>query len=225
MDNDASLAFVVGSGLFLLYFILGKNYSKVKLAPGWNNLSKSAEQLEGDLYQVILKEHQGGLCPVRAFWWKGEQVVSICSPKAYRDTENLYNRPLNFFQKHRLHGVRGLQNLNYGLWLDRKSHLHKCVRGDNLKLFHPVFVKLSREVVKRWILKEKVDVIDEMYRFFMNVIVTTLYGHVFEDEQELEELMKLYENCKIKEEAKYGSNDKPTSHEDPCFQQKFENVA
>ncbi len=207
------LALVFGGGLFL-FFLRGRKYSKAKVAPGWNDPPMSSDQ-EGDLYHCLLKEHKEGLCPVRAFWWKGQHVVSICSPKSYKDTENLCNKPLNLFKKDRLHGMRAIQNVNDSVWFDRKSRLYRCIRGDNPESFYPVFVALSHEVVKRWATMEQIEVVSEMYKFFMKVIVTTLFGNIFEDDKGIEELVRLYCNCKLQEEAKYACDgDTWTSHAD-----------
>ncbi len=224
MDGVVTAVFftlVVGGGLFL-FFLWGRKYSKAKLAPGWNDPPMSSEcaHQKYDLYHCLLKEHKEGLCPVRAFWWKGQHLVSVCGLKSYKDTENLYNRPLSFFGNDRLHGMRAILNINDSLWLDRKSRIHQCVRGDNLTSFYPVFVALSREVVKRWAPMEKIEIVSEMYKFFMKAIVTTLFGNIFEDDKGIEELVRLYDNCKVKEEAKYGSDgNTSTSHEDLDFEQ------
>ncbi len=81
-------------------------------------------------------------------------------------------------------------------------------------------VRLSHEVVKRWAPMEKIEIVSEMYKFFMKAIVTTLFGNIFEDDKGIEELVRLYDNCKVKEEAKYGSDSNTsTSHEDLDFEQ------
>ena len=39
-----------------------------------------------------MKLHDGGRCPVSSFWWGKQQVVSVCSPQAFKDTVKLTDR-------------------------------------------------------------------------------------------------------------------------------------
>ena len=47
----------------------------------------------GSLHQYLVYLHDHGRCPVTSFWWAKTHVVSVCSPKAFEDTQKLYNRP------------------------------------------------------------------------------------------------------------------------------------
>ena len=47
----------------------------------------------GSLHQYLLHLHDQGRCPVTSFWWAKTHVVSVCSPRAFEDTQKLYNRP------------------------------------------------------------------------------------------------------------------------------------
>ena len=47
---------------------------------------------EGGLHQYLTKLHDSGRLPVTSFWWGKEQVVSVCSPQAFKDTVKLTDR-------------------------------------------------------------------------------------------------------------------------------------
>ena len=46
----------------------------------------------GSLHEYLLQLHDHGRCPVTSFWWGEEQVVSVCSPQAFKDTVKLTDR-------------------------------------------------------------------------------------------------------------------------------------
>ena len=46
----------------------------------------------GSLHQYLAHLHDEGRTPVTSFWWGKEQVVSICSPQAFKDTVKLTDR-------------------------------------------------------------------------------------------------------------------------------------
>ena len=47
----------------------------------------------GSLHQYLLHLHQNGHQPIAMFWWGQQRVVSICSPKMFKDTAKLINKP------------------------------------------------------------------------------------------------------------------------------------
>ena len=211
VETSVLFALAVG-GILVLFFIL--NHFKIKVAnvevvPGWNDSPRELKDTcpEGDLFHELVRAHKGGRCPIRAFWWKNQRVVSLCSPTSYKETENLHHRPQCFYGHDALHGPKALQNLNDFMWMNRKSVLHKCVRGDNLDYFYPTFVSVSQEVVSKWCPGETIEVLSEMYSYFMRVIINTMFDNTITDE-EIQDLVILYDNCKIKEESKFeiGNN-------------------
>ena len=63
-----------------------------KAIPGWNNdpadrkLGDLGEAISsGSLQHYLFQQHRGGRCPVMSFWWRNERVISVCSPKAFKD--------------------------------------------------------------------------------------------------------------------------------------------
>ena len=46
----------------------------------------------GSLHQYLTLLHDHGRCPVTSFWWGKEQVVSVCSPQAFKDTAKLTDK-------------------------------------------------------------------------------------------------------------------------------------
>ena len=46
----------------------------------------------GSLHEYLLQLHDNGRCPVTSFWCGKEQVVSVCSPQAFKDTVKLTDR-------------------------------------------------------------------------------------------------------------------------------------
>ncbi len=47
----------------------------------------------GSLHQYLLHLHGNGKVPVTSFWWGKTQVVSVCSPQAFKELVVLVNRP------------------------------------------------------------------------------------------------------------------------------------
>jgi len=100
---EVLLTLLVASTVLLLALFLAwrkkRPVDKPKEIPGWNrppsdpeagDLNLVLSRFRGSLVDFLLEQHKGGSCPVAAFWWKKERVVSVCSPQAFKDTENLH---------------------------------------------------------------------------------------------------------------------------------------
>ena len=75
-----------------------------KPIPGWErkrlnaktgDLSHDMELANGSLHDYLWELHEGGSAPVTSFWWRDQLVVSVCSPRAFKDTEKLYTTDQN----------------------------------------------------------------------------------------------------------------------------------
>jgi hypothetical protein len=71
-----------------------------KLIPGWDKKPADLEtgDLEvalstGSLGEFLIQKHKGGKCPVTSFWWRDRRVVSVCTPRAFKETAHIYDRP------------------------------------------------------------------------------------------------------------------------------------
>lgn len=188
-------------GVFALaVFSLSWLNKKTKLIPGWSMPPAHPEM--GDLNQVLScgglplyleEQHQGGRCPVSSFWWRKDRVVSVCGPQAFKDTENVYNRPKIMLD--RLHGFKSIQAVNDAEWQERKSILHGTLRGRNVESFFHDFVAIARETVKRWGPGGKqIEVKKEMFCMTLKGVLTTTLGKVCDDDVNL--LGNLYDACK-----------------------------
>ena len=72
--------------------------------------------------------------------------------EAFKDTENLYNRPRLIFgpTSEPLHGAKSIQSVNNVEWKERKKLLHGMVRGQRLTSFIGDFVQVAHELEIQW---------------------------------------------------------------------------
>ena len=129
----------------------------------------------GSLHEYLLQLHNHGHCPVTSFWWGREQVVSICSPQAFKDTIKLTDRAGKEAQKHDkmrcgrnmgknilslLHTVQlqmvlspliGVNCIQYAKgedWEIRRKCYYPTFKGKTLESYFPHFVHIA-EVSRR----------------------------------------------------------------------------
>ena len=144
---DLFISFILlGIVTVLLTYILQRKSSAATVlqVPGWDQApfdSKTGDLGEalstGSLGEFLIQKHRGGKCPVTSFWWRDKRVVSVSSPRAFKETAHIYDRPKHIFGPcfEPLHGAWSIQSLNGNEWKERKSLLHKTVRGKCLEGF------------------------------------------------------------------------------------------
>ncbi len=174
--------------------------------PGWTNPpdDPTAGDLRvvrstGSLHNFLLRQHGGGRHPVSSFWWRDKRVVTVCSPKAFKDTENLYNRPKLIFAPcfEPLHGSSSIQSINGTDWKQRKRLLHGTIRGRHLESFFSDFVCIAQESEERWsAFGRRIPLMTEMFRMVLKAILCSSLGNIFEDDSGIESLANTYHLCK-----------------------------
>lgn len=198
-------------GLFLLVlFVFTKSGSRTAPAPrpteqvpGWT--SPPADPKLGDvgvalsegslaLYQH--KKHEGGRLPIFAFWWRNVHVVSVCSPRSFKETENLYNRPNLGLSTEPLHGTRCIQSVNDSEWEERKKILYRSLRGRNIEGFFERLVEIAQETVGVWGTGKKIGVLEEMFLLTAKSILATVFGDVLDGKRHVKLLLDMYDGCK-----------------------------
>ena len=200
------VAVFVGVFAVLVAFYLRPKWAKKgKPIPGWNN--HPADPVMGDLrkarsfgslHDYLMQLHKGGRCPVTSFWWQNQHVVSVCSPEAFKDTENVYNKPKELFAQFTepLHGTNSIQSVNDTEWRERKKLLHGNIRGKKLESFFGDFVQIAQEAEMLWSPVKPIKLTKEMFRMILKAILTTSLGNIFEDNSGIEELANIYHLCK-----------------------------
>lgn len=200
-----------------------KNCAKPKEIPGWNR--PPADLKMGDLVacsslqDYLVQRHKGGSCPVISFWWKDQQVVSICSPQAFKDTENVYNKALTNLvfgssSSDPLHGAKSIKVINGTEWEKRKRLLYRTIRGENLESFFNDFVQISLETKALWVPGEPIQ-LKEVFRMTLKGIVSTSLGNIFEDDSGIDQLANAYDTCKCMSEKEIL--DSTSVQQDPDF--------
>lgn len=221
---------LLGVVLIVAYFrpfSLGK---KRRPIPGWSS-DPAHNQLgdlgvafsSGSLHDFLLELHREGRCPVSSFWWRDQRVVSVCSPRAFKDTEHLYNRPKLIFAPsfEPIHGARSIQSLNDGEWKERKKLLHWTVRGRNLEEFFADFVQIAQETERMWSPGRGIELMKEIFRMTIKSVVFTSLGNIFEDNSGIEELSNLYHLCKIEMDSRILNLTGSSSDQEHNFQQNL----
>ena len=208
-----------------------KDCAKSKEIPGWNRPPDDPKM--GDLVacssiqDYLVQRHKGGSCPVISFWWKEQKVVSTCSPQAFKDTENMYNRSVinHIFgssSSDPLHGANNIQAINGTEWEKRKKLLHKTVRGSNLESFFNDFVQISLETRALWVPGELIQ-LKEIFRMTLKGIISTSLGNVFEDEDGINQLANAYCTCKSMSERLIVDSSSDVQ-QDPVFSKNLKHV-
>ena len=201
---------ILVTGFFILAVVLflvrRKSYDPPVLAlfpVGWENGPADPELGDlgvalsnGSLLEFLMKKHEGGKCPVTSFWWRKKRVVSVCSPKAFKDTESLYNRPAMIFEPFfdPLHGSVSIQSVNYNDWEQQKKLLHGTIRGKNVESFFGDVFQLAQDI--EWLPGKPILLLKEMFRFTIKAILSTSLGNIFEDDNSIDCLINAYHLCK-----------------------------
>ena len=186
---------------------------KGKTIPGWNR--EPADPKKGDLgvalanagslFGYLWQQHGEGSIPVISFWWRDKRVVSICSPQAFKDVQNLSERPTHIFGPtfEPLHGSKSIQSVNGAEWKERKRLLHPTIRGDQVVSFIGEFVQVADELVARWTTSsEPVNLKKELFLATLKSILNTSLGNIFQDNSGIEDLANTYHICKCEMDAR-----------------------
>ena len=199
--------------------------------PGWKN--PPADPIQGDLGIVLacgslqdylMQQHQGGKLPIVSFWWKNKRVVSVCTPRGFKETENLYLRPAHVFGPSSLpiHGSDSIENVNGAEWERKKSRLHNTIRGNHLKSFINDFIEIAQNAMSQWEKDGEIMLKRALFQLTLKgILVTSLgtFGQEWDDESE-KKVAFLYDCCKesaggkmldptpldIKQEKEYQTN-------------------
>lgn len=157
----------------------------------------------GGLHNYLAQQHHGGKCPIKAFWWKDKRVVSVCSPCAFKNTENLFLRPQHVFSASSvpIHGASSIENVNGDQWKRKKKCLHKTIRGDRLESFVTEFVGIAVETRSQWVAGGEVALKEAMLGMTLKAILTTSLGNT-ENKEEFDKLVACYDYCKVAAEKK-----------------------
>lgn len=201
-----------------------------KAIPGWNN--DPADRILGDLGEAVasgslqhylFQQHRGGRCPVTSFWWRNERVISVCSPKAFKDTESLYNRPKLIFAQcfEPLHGSNSIQSVNDTEWKERKKRLSGTMRGKNLESFFGDLVQIAQETEMKWSPGKPINLMKEMMRMTLKAILNTSLGNIFDDDNGVELLAHTYHLCKSEMGARILDVPSPQSQQELDFQRNL----
>ena len=174
--------------------------------PGWDKKpgdSRTGDLREalstGSLGEFLIQKHRGGKCPVASFWWRDKRVVSVCSPRAFKETAHIYDRPKHIFGpfSEPLHGACSIQSINGKEWKERKSRLHKTVRGKCMEEFFTDLIHVAQERSKSWPIDTDIALMAEMFQLTLKSIVCTSLGNIFKDDSGIEKLASLYHICKL----------------------------
>ena len=211
------VAVLLGGGLLLAWYMIGKQVRErwrstprpTEEIPGWLDppadpeLGDLGEALSrGSLHEYLSEQHQGGQRPIRAFWWKEMQVVSVCSPRAFKETENLHLKPEKILgpMSAVIHGHDGIQDVSGPLWEHKKKCLYGSLRGKHLEVFVEDFVRVAEATATRWEEDGKIELQQSMFELTLSGILATSLGS-FKDQPQLggnalKQLIFLYDFCK-----------------------------
>ncbi|XP_065906835.1 cytochrome P450 20A1-like [Dysidea avara] len=208
---------------------------KGKPIPGWDR--EPTDPKMGDLgvtlenacslFGYLWQQHGEGFIPVTSFWWRDKRVVSICSPQAFKDVQNLYERPAHIFGpiSEPLHGPKSIQSVNGEEWKERRKLLHPTVRGDLIVSFIDDFVKVANELVTRWTASsEPVNLKKELFLATLKSILNTSLGNIFQDDSEIEDLANAYHACKCETDTRILNVPSPDSSREIEFQKNREHL-
>ena len=200
---EVLVALLASVALAIWFLGLWGSKQLTKEIPGWTSPPSDPEVGDlalalssGSLQDWLLLKHRGGSCPVVAFWWKKERVISVCSTQAFKDTEKLYNRPrLIFACTEPLHGSKSIQNINDSAWKEKKQQLHGTIRGHNLESFFEEFLAVAEMRKTLWSPGQPLQLKSEIFKMTLTAILNTSLGRV-ENESDLMELIAAYDSCK-----------------------------
>ena len=149
---------LLGILIFIVTFLWQRisTAKSTKQIPEWDK--KPADFKLGDLGEALstsslgeflIQKHNGGKRPVTSFWWRDKRVVSVCTPRAFKETAHIYEHIFEpCFEP--LHGAWSIQSLNGNQWKERKNLLHKTVREENLEEFFPNLVHVAQGTAQGW---------------------------------------------------------------------------
>ncbi len=204
-----------------------------KCPPGWDSPPADTEvgdlrvaQSCGSLHQFLLQQHNGGRRGVASFWWRNRRVVSVCTPEAFKTTENLYNRPKLIFAQcfEPLHGSNSIQSINGTEWKERKQLLHGTIRGRNLESFFTDFVRIAQETEEMWSPGKPIQLVKEMFRMTLKAVLSTCLGNIFMDDSGADWLANTYHSCKCEMDGRILKVPAPDSPQEMNFQENLKSL-
>ena len=220
----------------LVTFLLHRRTSGAQsweLIPGWydkpgdvktGDLSKALSS--GSLGEFLIQKHGRGKCPITSFWWRDRRVVSVCTPRAFKETAHIYNRPRHIFGPcfEPLHGTWSIQSINGNEWKERKNLLHKTIRGNNLEEFFSDLVSVAQEKAEALSAGTEIAPMKELFPMVLKSIVCTSLGNIFQDDRGIEELANLYHVCKLEMDKRLLDVPDPNSSREKDFQWNLKNL-
>lgn len=209
-----ALTSVIGLVIFLIIFWFwgggggGSQSKKIKSGEGkqparWKD-PPADEQLgdlgelgkAGSLHEYLLQLHKHGQHPVVSFWWGKEQVVSVCSPQAFKDTVKLTDRANQLqIAFAPLIGLNSIQYAKREDWEDRRKCLYPVFKGETLESYFPHFVTIAQEVEEAWSsleTGEKVPLMKTAFAMTIKGITRCIFDESFEDKLLVEKVSVAY---------------------------------
>ena len=219
----------------MMFLRFQRTNRKGKPIPGWDR--EPADLKTGDLgialanagslFGYLWQQHGEGSIPMISFWWRDKRVVSICSPQAFKDVQNLHERPSLIFgpASEPIHGSNSIQSVNGTEWKERRRLLHPTLRGDFVVSFIGDFVQVSNELVTRWTASsEPVNLKKELFVATLKCILDTSLGNIFQDDSEIEDLANAYHVCKCETDTRILDIPSPDSSREVEFQKNREHL-
>jgi cytochrome P450 len=204
------LAFVVGGLLLWWSLALRRTRESKGLTPedipGWTDSPADLKmgdlgkvEAAGNLQEYLTQLHQGGCCPIKAFWWRDKRVVSVCNPDGYKQTEGLYLKPAHIFGSSSplIHGDNGIQDVDGKEWERKKNCLYRTIRGKYLESFFNDFVAVAKETQSLWVPGEKIVLKEAIFRMTLKGILSTSLGMPEEGEEGMKKIAELYDFGKV----------------------------
>ena len=234
-----SVLTVLVTVLLIRFFRRPRNLQPPRGKPiqGWNRKLANTKTgdlaialANGSLYDYLWQQHGEGSIPVISFWWRDQRVVSVCSPQAFKDTENLYNRPRLIFgpTSDPLHGAKSIQSVNNVEWKERKKLLHGTVRGQRLTSFIGDFVQVANELEMKWSAAlsagKSVNLKKEMFLAMLKAILNTSLGNIFKDDKEIEDLANTYHVCKCEMDTRILDTPSTNSPQELDFEKDLKHL-
>ena len=95
-------------------------------------------------------------------------------------------------------GPASIQYANDEDWLQRRQWLYSTLKGKDLQLYFPHFVKIAQETEECWsgyAADQRVRIVKETFPMTIRGICRSCLGDVFEGTEEVEKLADCYHKC------------------------------
>ena len=208
---------------------LGRSFQEV---PGVSPTSDEKGNLEdiaaaGSLHQFLKQLHREH-GDIAKFWWMKQPAVSIASPKLFRDTSRLPDRPSNLFMLFEpLFGERSMTYANGEDFAARKSsYRDKPFSHAGLPKLYATFVDVAQETIDSWQTaaddSRSLVLQDEMMNIGLKSIVRSSLGFDLRDSERIESFREAYEICWTEMESRLdGSFPDRDSQREKAFTQSL----